>query len=121
MSHTLDVSCLALSIWDMISLYFSTRHTNALVCEICRGHLLVCFVPQVLQDKVAATSQKVSELEAQLSAERERAVNGEEHGRTLARQLAEQQQESAQLAKKREGSEAELASQVILSVSRSTG
>ena len=70
---------------------------------------------------MAATSQKVSELEAQLSAERERAVNGEEHGRMLARQLAEQQQESAQLAKKREGSEAELASQVILSVSRSTG
>lgn len=70
---------------------------------------------------MATTSQKVLELEAQLSAERERAVSGEEHGRTLARQLAEQQQDSANLAKKREDSETELASQVILSFSHSIG
>ena len=85
------------------------------------GQPLVWFFAQGLQDKVAATSQKVLELEAQLNAERERAVSGEEHGRTLARQLAEQQQESAHLAKKREDSETELASQVISSVSNSTG
>ena len=74
----------------------------------------------MLQDKAAAASQKVSELEAQLSTERERAVSGEEHGRTLARQLAEQQQESVHLAKKREDAETELASQVTLSVSHTT-
>lgn len=70
---------------------------------------------------MAATGQKILELEAQLSAERERAVSGEEQGRTLARQLAEKQQESAHLAKKREDSETELASQVTLSIAYSTG
>lgn len=69
---------------------------------------------QALQDKVAASSRKVSELETQLGAEHERGVSAEEQGRTLARQLAEQQQESAHLAKKREDSEAELATQVRL-------
>ena len=73
--------------------------------------LLVLFV-QALQDKLTASSQKIAELETQLSAEHERAVSAEERGRTLDRQLAEQQQESAQLAKKREDSEAELAAQV---------
>lgn len=67
---------------------------------------------QALQDKLTATSQKVAELETQLSAERERAVSAEEHSRTLSRQLAEQQQDAALLAKKREDSEAELAAQV---------
>lgn len=75
-----------------------------------KGELLPLL--QVLQDKMTGTSHKVSELEAQLSVERERAAGEEEHGRTLARQLAEQQQESANLAKKREDSQAELAGQV---------
>ena len=90
-------------------MHFCTKTTAALL------------YPQMLEDKVAATSQKVLELEAQLSVERERAVSSEESGRTLARQLAEQQQESANLAKKREDSETELASQVILSISHSIG
>ena len=72
--------------------------------------LLVLFV-QALQDKLTASSQKIAELETQLSAEHERAVSAEERSRTLDRQLAEQQQESAQLAKKREDSEAELEAQ----------
>lgn len=80
------------------------------------NELLVSLCSQVLQDKVTGISHKASELEAQLSAERERAAGEEERGRTLARQLAEQQQESANLAKKREDSEAELASQVNWSV-----
>lgn len=68
---------------------------------------------QALQEKLAATNQKVMELETQRSTERERAASSEEHGRTVERQLAEEQQESARLAKKREDSEAELATQVV--------
>ncbi len=67
---------------------------------------------QALQDKLTATSQTVAELETQLSSERERAGSAEEHGRTVERQLAEEQQDSARLAKKREDAEAELAAQV---------
>lgn len=67
---------------------------------------------QALQDKLAASGQRVTELETQLSSERERATSAEEHGRTVERQLAEEQQDSARLAKKREESEAELAAQV---------
>ena len=69
-------------------------------------------VLQALQDKLAATAQKATELETQLSAERERSVSAEEHSRALERQLAEEQQDSGRLAKKHEESEAELAAQV---------
>ena len=67
---------------------------------------------QGLQDKLTVTSEKVTELETHLSTERERAVSAEEHGKTVERQLAEEQQDSARLAKKREDAEAELATQV---------
>lgn len=56
----------------------------------------------------------MSELETQLSSERERAGGAEEHGRSVERQLAEEQQESGRIAKKREDAEAELAMQVCL-------
>ncbi len=71
---------------------------------------LLCI--QALQDKVVAASQKITELETQLSNERERAVSAEEHGRSVERQLAEEQQSCDRTAKKREEAEAELAAQV---------
>lgn len=67
---------------------------------------------QALQDKVGAAGQRTTELETQLSSERERAVSAEEHGRSVERQLAEEQQNSDRTAKKREEAEAELAAQV---------
>lgn len=51
-------------------------------------------------------------METQLSNERERAVSAEEHGRSVERQLAEEQQNRDRTAKKREEAEAELAAQV---------
>ena len=71
---------------------------------------LLCI--QALQDKVGAASQRTTDLETQLSNERERAVSAEEHGRSVERQLAEEQQNSDRTAKKREEAEAELAAQV---------
>ena len=64
-----------------------------------------------MQDKLGASNQRAGELEAQLTQERERAVSAEEHSKAVERQLAEEQQSSERLAKKRDDSEAELAAQ----------
>ena len=67
---------------------------------------------QAVQDKLAASNQRAAELEIQLTQERERAVSAEEHSKAVERQLAEEQQSSERLMKKRNDSEAELAAQV---------
>ena len=69
-------------------------------------------VTQAMQDKLTAINHKIEELETQVSSEHERAGSAEEHSRALERQLAQEQQESARLVKKREDSEAELTAQV---------
>ena len=67
---------------------------------------------QALQGKLDAACQKTAELETQLSHEHQHAVSAEEHGTAVERQLAEEQQATARLAKKRDDMEAELAAQV---------
>ena len=65
-----------------------------------------------MQDKLAASNQRATELELQLAQQHQQALKAEEHGKTLERQLEEEQQSSARLARKRDDSEAELAAQV---------
>ena len=66
---------------------------------------------QVLQGKLDAAAQKLQDTQSQLSTERERAEAAQERGRVLDRQLAEHQQDSERLLKKKEDLEAELAAQ----------
>lgn len=66
---------------------------------------------QVLQGKLDKAAQEVQETQTQLSLEHERTETAEQHGRALGRQLAEQQQDTERLQKKKEDIDAELAAQ----------
>lgn len=73
---------------------------------------MYCACWQTLQDKITAQDAKTQETQTQLSAERDRAEAAEQRGKALERQLAEQQQDSERLLKKKEDTDAELAAHV---------